>query len=90
MTTADLQRPSVRAGGARRRLALHVTDGRDVLLRILIVLRRRGCTVTHVDYAAADRHGPGHLVIGVEAPAGRAHRIDRWLANLVEVIAVED
>jgi acetolactate synthase regulatory subunit len=89
MTTADLQRPTVRTGGVRQRLALHVTDNRDVLLRVLIVLRRRGCTVTHVDYAAADRHGPGHLVIGVEAPAGRPRRVDRWLANLVEVIAVD-
>jgi acetolactate synthase regulatory subunit len=93
MTTADLQLPSApssaRTAGARRRLALRVTDSQDVLLRILIVLRRRGCTVTHVDYAAADRHRPGHLVIGVEAPAGRAHCVDRWLANLVEVIAVD-
>jgi acetolactate synthase regulatory subunit len=89
MITADLQLPSVRTGGARRRLELHVADGGDVLLRVLIVLRRRGCAVTHVDYAAADRHRPGHLVIGVEAPAGRAHRVDRWLANLVEVIAVD-
>jgi acetolactate synthase regulatory subunit len=64
-------------------------DDPNALLRVLGVLRRRGCLITHVDYRAADRHGPGWLTIGVEPPRGRGHSLEAWVGNLVDVAAVE-
>jgi acetolactate synthase regulatory subunit len=81
--------PSLRSGGDRLQLILEVTESGDVLVRVLGVLQRRRCRVTHVEYVAPDRHRPGRLAIGVEAPANRAHCVESWLANLVDVLSVE-
>jgi acetolactate synthase small subunit len=70
-------------------LALHVADGPDVLVRVLTTLRRRRCEITNVDYVARDRHHPGRFVIRLDEPGGRAHCVAAWLANLVDVLAVE-
>ena len=73
----------------QRNLELRVDEGQDVLVRVLGLLQRRRCRVVQIDFVARDRHYPGRLVICVEPPAGRAHCVERWLANLVDVVAVE-
>ena len=72
-----------------RNLELRVDQGQDVLVRVLGLLQRRRCRVLQVDFVARDRHRPGRLVICVEPPAGRADCVERWLANLVDVLAVD-
>ena len=54
-------------------LKLQLGESQDALLRVLGLLQRRRCRVVGVDYVARDRHYPGRFVIGVEAPADRAH-----------------
>jgi acetolactate synthase regulatory subunit len=71
-----------------RRLHLMTTGEPDTLPRVLSWLRRRGCTVTRVDYARDDRHGPGRFEVAVEAPRRHGDRLDRGLENLVGVMAV--
>jgi acetolactate synthase small subunit len=79
----------LRSTGAQRCLALEVTASDDVLPRVLGLLQRRRCRVIGVDYVARDRHYPGRLVIAVETPPDRAHCVEGWLGNLVDVIGVE-
>jgi acetolactate synthase small subunit len=85
MTTTTMKRPA----GTQRSLELQVSASQDVLMRVLGLLHRRRCRVIQVDYVARDRHYPGRFVIGVEAPADRAHCVEGWLANLVDVLAVD-
>ena len=72
----------------RRTLELEITTSQQALVRVLTILQRRRCRVVQVDYVAGDRHYPGRLLIGVEAPAGHAHCVERWLGNLVDVLGV--
>ena len=72
----------------RRNLELQITASQEVLVRVLGLLQRRRCRVLQVDFVAGDRHYPGRLVIGVEAPAGHAHCVERWVGNLVDVLGV--
>ena len=69
-------------------LELQLGETQDALLRVLGLLQRRRCRVVQVDYVARDRHYPGRLVLCVEAPPGRAGCVERWLANLVDVVEV--
>jgi hypothetical protein len=71
-----------------RAVALDVRPGPDVLPRVLGLLLRRRCTVTRVDFIAADRHRPGRLEIAYDAPAGHADRAAEWLDALVDVLGV--
>jgi hypothetical protein len=71
-----------------RRLELATTGEPDVLPRAVGWLRRHGCTLTRVDYEAADRHRPGRFVVAVLAPRRHADRLARGLGNLVGVTAV--
>jgi hypothetical protein len=80
---------TMRSAGTQRSLELQVSASQDVLVRVLGLLQRRRCRVTQVDYVARDRHYPGRFVIGVEAPADRAHCVEGWLGNLVDVVAVD-
>jgi acetolactate synthase regulatory subunit len=73
----------------QRHLELRLGETQDALVRVLGLLQRRRCRVVQVDFVARDRHYPGRLVICVEPPAGRADILERWLANLVDVVAVE-
>ena len=72
----------------RRTLELQITAGQEVLVRVLGLLQRRRCRVLQVDYVAGDRHYPGRLQIGVEAPIGHAHCLEAWVGNLVDVLGV--
>jgi hypothetical protein len=72
----------------RRNLELEITASQEVLVRVLGLLQRRRCRVLQVDFVAGDRHYPGRLVIGLEAPAGHAHCVERWVGNLVDVLGV--
>ena len=74
----------------RRRATLTVRDGADALVRVLVTLRRRGCVVEAVDYGAGDRHRPGWLTVSYVPPARHAHAVSSWLANLVDVLEVDD
>jgi acetolactate synthase small subunit len=69
---------------------LDVTDDPAALVRVLVTLQRRRCRITAVDFSHADRHRPGRLLVSVDAPAGHAHRMGAWLANLVDVLEVTE
>jgi acetolactate synthase regulatory subunit len=72
-----------------RRLELRTTGRDDVLVRVLTLLRRRGCRIVAVDFHQADRHGPERFELALEAPARIEHRLESWLAGLVDVVAVQ-
>jgi len=92
MTSSTLEAPAMPSATlARRRTAvLHVQDTPDALVRVLTTLRRRNCTIIGVDYRAADRHRPGHLTVDYAPPPRCEETVQRWLANLVDVIAVDE
>jgi acetolactate synthase small subunit len=69
-------------------LDIDLADRTGALMRVLTVLSRRRCEISSIDFAAVDRRRQARLTIGVVAPAGRAHCIEAWLENLVDVRAV--
>ena len=71
------------------RLLVHLGDSPDALVRVLMILRRRRCGVTSVDFAQADRHYPGRLVVSILAPPAHAHCVPDWLGKLVDVEMVQ-
>jgi len=76
--------PAVRT----RRYAVETTGREDVLVRVLGLLRRRGCRIVAVDFHEADRHRPGRFDVSVEPPPRTEHRIEAWLSGLVDVMGV--
>ena len=77
------------AGAARpRRFAVDTTGRGDVLVRVLALLRRRGCRIVAVDFHEAYRHRPGRFDVCVEAPPRTEYRIEAWLSGLVDVMGV--
>jgi acetolactate synthase regulatory subunit len=70
------------------RIALETTGTGDVLVRVLTLLRRRGCRIVAVDFHEGDRHGPGRLELSVDAPPRIEHRLESWLLGLVDVLEV--
>jgi acetolactate synthase regulatory subunit len=70
------------------RIALETTGTGDVLVRVLTLLRRRGCRIVAVDFHEGDRHCPGRLALSVEAPPRIEHRLESWLLGLVDVLDV--
>ena len=70
------------------RLELETIGRDDVLLRVLTLLRRRGCRIVSVDFHEVDRHGPQRLELAVDAPARIEHALENWLLALVDVLAV--
>ena len=70
------------------RLELETTGRDEVLVRVLTLLRRRGCRIVAVDFHEADRHGPQRLELAVYAPARIEHALESWLLGLVDVIGV--
>jgi acetolactate synthase regulatory subunit len=73
----------------RSRLSLTTRAESDVVVRVLMLLRRRGCTVVAVDFRRPDRHGPGCFEVSVEAPSRIGHRLEDWLTGLVDVVGVD-
>jgi acetolactate synthase regulatory subunit len=73
----------------RRRLALDVSAAPDVLVRVLVLLRRRQCRIVGVAYQEADLHGPGRFEVTLLAPPSLAELIEPWLGSLVDVYAVQ-
>jgi acetolactate synthase regulatory subunit len=69
------------------RIVLDTNPEPDVLVRVLTVLRRRGCRIVAVDYHEADSHGPGRFEVTVRAPSRIGHRLETWLTGLVDVRA---
>ena len=77
------------ARGVRpRRYAVETTGRDDVLVRVLALLRRRGCRIVAVYFHEADLHRPQRLELAVDAPARIEHALESWLLGLVDVIAV--
>ncbi len=87
-TTAMLAPPTAAASGVQVRLRLTTTGEPDTLPRVLTWLRRRGCTLTRVDYATDDRHRPGRFVVGVAVPPRHEHRLAAGLGGIVGVLEV--
>jgi acetolactate synthase regulatory subunit len=77
------------APAQRCRLSLTTRAESDVVVRVLMLLRRRGCTVVAVNFRRPDRHGPGCFEVAVEAPSRTGHRLEDWLRGLVDVVAVD-
>ena len=73
-----------------RHLAVETTADPDVLLRVLVLLRRRGCIVRGVDFSAGDRHAPTRLRIAVQSSTRPAHRLEAWLRNVVGVLEARE
>jgi acetolactate synthase small subunit len=71
-------------------LALDAGAASDVTMRVLGLLRRRGCEIAAVEYRRADRHRPAHFAVTYEPPARVGHRIEAWLRGLVDVIDVRE
>jgi acetolactate synthase regulatory subunit len=89
-TTTTLDPPTgARPVARRRRLSLVTDADSDVVVRVLILLRRRGCTIVSVHFRRADRHGPGSFEVTVEAPGRIEHCLASWLKGLVEVRSVD-
>lgn len=86
---ADPSAAPTQAPCVGRRLHLSTTGEADTLTRVLIWLRRRGCTLTRVDYACGDRHGPGRFSLSLQAPHRHADRLATGLENIVGVLGVE-
>ena len=57
--------------GRERRLELETTGDPDVLLRVMVVLRRRGFTVRAVEFRAGDHHAPPRLHMTVASASAR-------------------
>lgn len=72
----------------RRRFFLETTSAPDVPIRVLMMLRRRGCHIVAVDFVQADRHMPGRLAITLEASPRVGHCLEEWLRGLVDVLSV--
>ena len=74
----------------RHRLALVLDPAADpdAAVRVLGVMRRRGCEIAAVDYRRADRHAPARFEVAFDAPPRTARRVEDWLANLVDVLEV--
>ena len=71
------------------RIVLDTNPEPDVLVRVLTVLRRRGCRIVAVDFHEADHHGPGRFEVTVRAPSRIGHRLETWLNGLVDVKAAQ-
>jgi acetolactate synthase regulatory subunit len=83
--------PPTRGGGTvTHRFRVVTTDEPDALMRVLVLLRRRGCTVVGLDYARADRHRHGRLEVVVHTDSRAAHRLRAWLLQLVDVVVVDE
>jgi acetolactate synthase regulatory subunit len=80
--------PPAAAAARPRRLALETTGREDVLVRVLTLLRRRGCRIVAVEFHEGDRHRPERLEVAIEAPPRVEHALESWLLGLVDVIAV--
>src|SRR4051812_18997764 len=78
-------RPAAAVAPEHRVVVLDVRPGPAVLARVLGLLLRRRCTVTRVDFVAADRHRPGRLVLAYDAPPRHADRVIAHLRGLVDV-----
>jgi acetolactate synthase regulatory subunit len=95
-STSSVQVAADRRDHARERRMRHrrfelETNGRaDVLVRVLALLRRRGCHIAAVEFHEADRHRPERFEVAVNAPARIEPRLECWLVGLVDVIAVRD
>jgi acetolactate synthase regulatory subunit len=81
-------RPVAAPPARTRRYAVETTGREDVLVRVLGLLRRRGCRIVAVDFHEADRHRPGRFDVCVELPPRTEHRIEAWLSALVDVVEV--
>jgi hypothetical protein len=89
ISTTSTPRTGSPAAGSCQTWAIGLTDASDAVVRVLSALRRRRCTIVGVDFARADRHRPGHLVVSVVPPSAHAHCVARWIAALVDVDAAE-
>ena len=74
--------PDPRAALVCRRLSLQVGAGPDVLVRVLVLLRRRQCRIATVAF------GRDRFELTVLAPPRAASRLEAWLMGLVDVHGV--
>jgi hypothetical protein len=87
MTTASTLDSPARMAHGRVELAfsLELEPGNNsALLRTLVLLHRRCCTVTEAEYRSR-LTGDDRLDLRLHAPAAHAHCIGAWLSALVDV-----
>jgi acetolactate synthase regulatory subunit len=80
--------PPAAAACRPRRVALETTGRDEVLVRVLTVLRRRGCRIVAVDFHEGDLHRPERFELAIEAPTRIEQALESWLVGLVDVLAV--
>jgi acetolactate synthase regulatory subunit len=73
-----------------RRLRIVTIRDADVLLRIMVVLRRRGFLVRSIEFHAGDQHAPPRLEMTVASCTRLEHKLAAWLGNVVGVVSVEE
>jgi acetolactate synthase regulatory subunit len=76
--------------GRERRIEIETADDPNVLLRVMVVLRRRGFHVRSVEFRAGDHHAPPRLHMTVAPRTRLDHQLAAWLRNVVGVIAVDE
>ena len=76
--------------GRVRRLRIDIAGDPDVLLRVMVVLRRRGFLVRSVEFRAGDHHAPPRLHMTVAPRTRLDHQLAAWVGNVVGVVSVEE
>ena len=82
--------PEIAGRGCIRQFSLLMTETPHVLVRVLVLLLRRGCTIVSVSFHRGDRNRRGRLDVAVRTDSPLAHRLSAWLLQLVDVVAVEE
>jgi acetolactate synthase small subunit len=73
-----------------RHFDLQFSGHSDVLLRVVSLLRRRGCEIRSLSFSAGDPHREGRLEVTLDVRDRQATALPAWLANLVEITSVTE
>lgn len=71
-----------------RRFELDVRSDPEALRRILTVCRRRNCRIVTLSFEASDATSADRLILALTGDAAQTARADRWLTNVVDVLAI--
>ena len=74
----------------QHQFSLEFSGHSDVLLRVVTLLRRRGCDIRTLTFSAEDPHRAGRLEVTLGVRDRQARALPAWLANLVEITSVTE